>query len=114
MTNRNTYYVSPKGDILPVNTDIRLQLFEVAVSDEELNRFRIAVKEFDSAEDVEKEDFFNLTHFKEVEVDEHRRITFGKLVQIYKWIYTHGTATTKFEIEKMNILPKLEENARDR
>lgn len=111
MTDRNRYFVSPKGDILPANTDDRLQLFEVAASDEELSRFRLAIQQFDSAEDVEKEDFFTMAHFKEKKVDEHRKITFSKLVEIYKWIYTHGTARTKFQIEKMNILPTLEENS---
>ncbi|WP_257347181.1 hypothetical protein [Pseudalkalibacillus decolorationis] len=110
MTNRKTYFVSPKGDILPMDTDARLQLFEVRATGEELNRFELAIKEFDSAEDVEKEDFFNPAHFKEGAVDEDRRMTFSKIANIYKWIYTHGTSKTKFEIEKMNILPKLEEN----
>ena len=109
MKHRNTYFVSPKGDIFHMEADAQLQLFEINATDDELNQFKVAVESYNASEDVEKEDFWNLTHFNEAAVDNDRNITYSKLLEIYKWIYTLGTSYTKKEIEKMNILPKLNE-----
>ncbi len=109
MKERETYYVSPKGDVFPMKTDQSLQLFEIKATENELNQFRVAVAEFNSSEDAEKEDFWSLAHFNEKEVDKDRNITHSKLLEIYKWIYTLGTSKTKLEIERMNILPSLAE-----
>jgi hypothetical protein len=109
MKERNTYFVSPKGDIYPMQVENQLQLFEINATDDELNQFKIAIEEFNSSEDVEKEDFWNLTHFNEAQVDQDRNVTYTKLSEIYKWIYTLGTPHTKKEIEGMDILPRLSE-----
>ncbi|WP_221564814.1 hypothetical protein [Alkalihalobacillus sp. TS-13] len=109
MKERKTYYVSPKGDIFPIKTDQSLQLFEIEATENELNQFKVAVEEFNASEDIEKEDFWTLAHFKEKEVDEDRNVTYGKILEVYKWIYTLGTSKTKLEIERMNILPSLDQ-----
>ncbi|WP_349407329.1 hypothetical protein [Pseudalkalibacillus sp. SCS-8] len=109
LKERNTYFVSPKGDLYPMKTDAQLQLFEIEATDEELYYFKAAVEDFNSSEDAEKEDFWSLAHFKESEVDQDRQVTYSKLLEIYKWIYTLGTSNTKKEIERMDILPALKE-----
>lgn len=109
MTERNTFFVSPKGDIYPTPVESQFQLFEIRATDYELNEFKVAVEEFNSSEDVEKEDFWSLNHFKESEVDKDREVTYTKLMEIYKWIYTLGTSETKKHIEGMNVLPRLSE-----
>ncbi|WP_408006230.1 hypothetical protein ACJROX_16100 [Pseudalkalibacillus sp. A8] len=109
MKDRKIYYVSPKGDVFPIKTDQSLQLFEIKATENELNQFRVAVEQFNSSEDAEKEDFWSLAHFKEKEVDKDRNITHSKLLEVYKWIYTLGTPKTKLEIERMNVLPSLNE-----
>lgn len=59
LKERNTYFVSPKGDLYPMKTDAQLQLFEIEATDEELYYFKAAVEDFNSSEDAEKEDFWS-------------------------------------------------------
>ncbi|TLS39015.1 hypothetical protein [Pseudalkalibacillus caeni] len=107
---KRTYYITPKGDIFEQETETQLNQFEIEADYEEYTKLKMAINEMKANKQVQQHDFFSTAHFHEEAVDKDRQLTDNAIYDLYTMIYQLGTSHTKYQIEKMGILPRLKEN----
>ncbi|MGB8001908.1 MAG: hypothetical protein WCF60_17685 [Anaerobacillus sp.] len=109
---RQTYYVTPKGELYETKVDGQLHSFEIKANREELMQIEGIIKNLKSQKYVQQNDFFSMNHYKEQEVDTHRNWTDEANYELYRFIHDLGTPETKRQIEEMGVLSALNHNTR--
>jgi hypothetical protein len=113
MDTRAPYYVSTKGDILPVKPDENIHYFEILVNAKEKHDLEHLFTRIHAHNKEEGLDIFSPErHFTETIGDRDRREDNELMFELYRMIYLLGTAQTKKELEEMNVLPNLYESNR--
>ncbi|WP_347549191.1 hypothetical protein ABFG93_16985 [Pseudalkalibacillus hwajinpoensis] len=109
---RETYYVTPKGELHETNIDSQLNSFEIKANREELIQVERVIEKLRSQKYVQQNDFFSVNHYKEKEVDSHRNWTDEAIYDLYRIVHQLGTPETKQKIEEMGVLSALNHNTK--
>ncbi|MDO6658023.1 hypothetical protein [Anaerobacillus sp. 1_MG-2023] len=110
---RETYFVTPKGELHETNVGTQMNAFEIRASQEEKMEMERVIEKLRSQKYVQQNDFFSLNHYDESEVDRHRDWTDEAIYELYKMIYRLGTSHTKQQIDQMGVLSALNHNTRN-
>ncbi|MFC0189316.1 hypothetical protein ACFFJY_13510 [Fictibacillus aquaticus] len=111
MESRAIYYVSTKGEILPVSPDDNIHYFEILVNSKEKHELEHLFTRIHEHNKQEGLDIFSPSrHFNEAVGDRDRLEDNELMFELYRMIYLLGTAETKKELEEMNVLPNLYES----
>ncbi|MBN8209451.1 hypothetical protein JI666_11905 [Bacillus sp. NTK071] len=109
---RETYYVTPKGELHETKIENQLNSFEIRASQEEKMEIERVIEKLRSQKYVQQNDFFSINHFNENEVDSHRNWTDEAIYDLYRILHQLGTEETRRQIEEMGVLSSLNHNTR--
>lgn len=109
---RETYFVTPKGELHETNVGTQMNAFEIRATKEEKMEMERAIEKLRSQKYVQQNDFFSLNHYNEEEVDSHRDWTDEAIYNLYEMIHRLGTDKTKAQIDQMGVLSALNHNTR--
>jgi hypothetical protein len=114
MEQKETYYVTAKGEIQPIPADDHIHYFEIQASYDEKKELEHVIYEMKANSKQEGRDVFSpKRHFQESNAEYHRGVDSKLSYELFRHLYLLGTEKTKREIEEMNVLPELYESSHD-
>jgi hypothetical protein len=114
MEQKETYFVTAKGDIQPLPTDDHIHYFEIQASYDEKQQLEHLFHEMHANNKQEGLDIFSpKRHFEESNAEYHRGKDSKLVYEVFRYLYLLGTEKTKRDIEEMNVLPELYEQSHD-
>lgn len=115
MEQKETYFVTAKGEIQPIPADDHIHYFEIQASYDEKKQLEHLFYEMKANSKQEGLDIFSpKRHFEESHADYHRGKDSKLVYELFQCLYLLGTEKTKREIEEMNVLPELYEDSHKR
>jgi hypothetical protein len=112
MKQKDSFFVSAKGDIQPLCPDDLVHYFEISASYDEKQQLERLFNEIHANNKQEGLDIFSpKRHFSESYAEYHRGMDSKLVYELFRYIYLLGTEKTKRELEEMNVLPDLFESS---
>ncbi|GGB60340.1 hypothetical protein [Fictibacillus barbaricus] len=112
MEQKETFFVTAKGDIQPLPTDDHVHYFEIQATYDEKQQIDHLFTQIHANNKQEGLDIFSpKRHFSESHAEYHRGKDSKLVYELFRYIYLLGTEKTKREIEEMNVLPELFESS---
>ncbi|MCM3719251.1 hypothetical protein [Fictibacillus phosphorivorans] len=114
MEQKESFFVTAKGEIQPIPADEQTHYFEILASYDEKKQLEHIIYEMKANSKQEWLDIWSpKKHFNEAYA-EHDRGKDSKLsYELFRFLYLLGTEKTKRDIEEMNVLPELYEQSHD-